>query len=139
MHDLNELYPELPRATQTKEMDGHQLRPRRSCTSFLIPVLDTSAMIVIPQVQIISSHHHSKADHVHPSRLQKMILQVHHHYIDQYDLTASAMQKCSYHRYHVLLKLKFSLSRRSCTSLKSRLRPQSPIIFQGSSIDSIYI
>ena len=22
MHDLNELYPELPRATQTKEMDG---------------------------------------------------------------------------------------------------------------------
>jgi hypothetical protein len=60
-----------------------------------------------------------------------MILQVHHHYIDQYDLTASAMQKCSYHRYHVLLKLKFSLSRRSCTSLKSRLRPQSPIIFPG--------
>jgi hypothetical protein len=53
-----------------------------------------------------------------------MILQVHHHYIDQYDLTASAMQKCSYHRYHVLLKFKFSLSRRSCTSLNSRLRPQ---------------
>ena len=51
-----------------------------------------------------------------------MILQVHHHYIDQYDLTASAMQKCSYHRCHVLLKFKFSLSRRSCTSLKSRLR-----------------
>ena len=38
---------------------------------FLIPVLDTSAMIVIPQLQIISSHHHYKADHVHPSRLQK--------------------------------------------------------------------
>ena len=60
-----------------------------------------------------------------------MILQVHHHYIDQYDLTASAMQKCSYHRYHVLLQFECSLSRRSCTSLKSRLRPYSPIISPG--------
>ena len=139
MHDLNEMSTELPRATQTKEMDGHQLRPRRSCTSFLIPVLDTSAMIVIPQVEIISSHHHSKADHVHPWRLEKWFYR---------SITTTLinmawqLQPCrnahiTYIMFFLYLNLVFQGDlappwRVACAhNLES--------FFQGSSIDSIYI
>jgi hypothetical protein len=52
-----------------------------------------------------------------------MILQVHHHYIDQYDLTASAMQKCSYHRYHGLLKFRYLVIKEILHLLKESLAP----------------